>query len=58
MTLPHFLLLVLAVIFAAGITLYVMFSAGIPQITIVLAALTGAVLVHFSTRHHRDQDHR
>lgn len=51
MPLPHFLLLVLAVIVAAAITLWAMFSVGVPQVAILLAALTGAALVRFSTRH-------
>lgn len=57
MPLPHFLLLILAVIVAAAMTLWVMFSAGVPQIAILLVALTGAALVHFSVRKRHDHDH-
>lgn len=55
MPLTHFLLLICAVVVAAAMTLWVGFSAGLPLLTILLLALSGAVLVHLG---HRDgHDH-
>lgn len=56
MPLPHFLLLIVAVILAAAITLWASLAAGVPLITLLLVALTGAALLHFSTRNWHDHD--
>lgn len=56
MPLPHFLLLIFMVILAAAVTLWASMAAGIPLLSLLLVALTGAVLVHFSIRNGRDQD--
>lgn len=56
MPLPHFLLLIFMVILAAAVTLWASMAAGIPLLPLLLIALTGAVLLHFSTRNGRDQD--
>lgn len=56
MPLPHFLLLILAVVLAAAVTLWASLAAGVPLLTLLLIALTGAVLLHFSTRNGHDHD--
>ncbi|WP_182912726.1 hypothetical protein [Paracoccus onubensis] len=56
MPLPHFLLLIFMVVMTAAATLWVSLTAGVPLLTLLLIALTGAVLLHFSTRNGHDQD--
>ncbi|MDP0925736.1 hypothetical protein Q0601_00985 [Paracoccus onubensis] len=56
MPLPHFLLLICTVVMAAAATLWFSLTAGVPLLTLLLIALTGAVLLHFSTRNGHDQD--
>lgn len=48
MPLPHFLLLMLAVILAAAATLWVSIAHGVPIVALALAALIAAGVVHFS----------
>ncbi len=48
MPLPHFLLLMLAVILAAAATLWVSVTQGVPLVALSLAALIAVAVVHFS----------
>ena len=50
MPLPHFLLLVAAVILAAGATLVLALLMGVPLQALALAAGIAAVVVHLSAR--------
>ncbi|SFA44705.1 hypothetical protein SAMN04487972_103253 [Paracoccus halophilus] len=52
MPLPHFLLLILVVILAAGVTIWMANAAGIPLFALGLVALLAAALVHLSARDH------
>lgn len=56
MPLPHFLLLILAVVLAAALTLFASFAAGVPEVAFALVALMAAGLVHLSTRKHHDHE--
>lgn len=58
MPLPHFLLMLLAVIVAAALTLWVSMSAGVPLIALLLVALSAAALLHLAQRNRDDQDNR
>ncbi|MFV0411158.1 MAG: hypothetical protein ACK5LJ_16105 [Paracoccus sp. (in: a-proteobacteria)] len=53
MPLPHFLLLIAAVILAAAATLWVSVANGVPLIALALAALIAAGVVHFTRNDHR-----
>lgn len=48
MPLPHFLLMLVAVILSAGATLFAAFKAGVPLVALALLALTGAGLLHLT----------
>jgi hypothetical protein len=50
MPLPHFLLLLVVVVLAAGATLWVASSAGVPFAALALAALVGAALMRLLAR--------
>lgn len=52
MPLPHFLLLVVATILAAAVTLWVSLSAGVPLVAFGLLALSAAALLHISRGGH------
>ena len=54
MPLPHFLLLILAVILAAGLTIWVASAVGVPLFVLGLLALLGAAVAHLGMRdnHH------
>ncbi|AGT09130.1 hypothetical protein [Paracoccus aminophilus] len=60
MPLPHFLLMLAAVIIAAAVTIWVALSAGLPPAVLGLIALLIAAAVHFTRRdsgedrHHRN----
>lgn len=56
MPLPHFLLLMIVVLLAAVLTLWVAFAAGVPELVLVLFALTAAALLHLD--HRNRHDHR
>lgn len=56
MPLTHFLLLIVVVILAGAFTLWASLAAGIPLMTLLLVALSGAALLHFSTRNWHDHD--
>ncbi len=56
MPLTHFLALIAVVIVAAALTLWAGLSAGIPPAAFVLAALSGALLLHLNLRGRHDQD--
>lgn len=53
MPLPHFLMIMIAVIVAAAATLWISFDRGLPLITLSLAALVAAGIVHFVRRDHK-----
>ncbi|MEZ5725562.1 MAG: hypothetical protein R3E47_10825 [Paracoccaceae bacterium] len=53
MPLPHFLLLMIAVILAAAATLWVSIANGVPLVALALAALIAAAVVHFSRNDHQ-----
>lgn len=48
MPLPHFLILIVAVILAAGLTLWMASAAGLPLAALGLAALVGAALARLA----------
>lgn len=50
MPLPHFLLLLVAVIAAAALTIWAAVSAGIPVVLLGLVALIAALLTHLAGR--------
>lgn len=50
MPLPHFLLMLAAVILAAALTIWATLSAGVPLVALALIALTGAAVLHLSMR--------
>ena len=52
MPLPHFLLMIAAVILAAALTIWASLSAGVPLVALGLIALTGAAVLHLSMRDH------
>ena len=56
MPLPHFLLLLMAVILAAALPLWLSFAIGMPEIMLALLAQAGAALVHMSVRNHHDSE--
>ena len=53
MPLPHFLMLIAAVVLAAAATLWVSLTNGVPIIALSLAALIAAAVVHFTRSDHR-----
>ena len=56
MPLPHFLLMLVAVVLAALVTLWVTVSAGVPMIAVLLVGLSAAALLHYSQRDRHDHD--
>ena len=50
MPLPHFLLLLAAVVLTAGATLWAALAAGVPLPVMAGVALAGAVVVHLAAR--------
>ncbi|MDP5308379.1 hypothetical protein [Paracoccus spongiarum] len=56
MPLPHFLLMILAVVVAALLTLWASFAAGVPEMAFLLIALSAAALIHLG--HRNGHDHR
>ena len=60
MPLPHFLLLIMAVVVAAALTLGALLALGLPEISLLILLLGAALLahlVHLGDRDsHRDQD--
>lgn len=50
MPLPHFLLMITAVILTAALTIWATVSAGVPLAALALVALTGAAVLHLSMR--------
>ncbi len=53
MPLPHFLLLIAAVVLAAAATLWFSVANGVPLVALALAALIAAGVVHFTRNDHR-----
>lgn len=60
MPLPHFLMLIMAVVVAAALTLWALLASGLPQISLLIVALAAALLVHLvhsgQRGTHHDQD--
>ncbi|MBU2956374.1 hypothetical protein Q4511_03870 [Paracoccus sp. 1_MG-2023] len=54
MPLPHFLMLLSAVIIGAAVTLWAAFAAGVPPMAFVLIALSAALFAHFGLRNNHD----
>ncbi|SMO53095.1 hypothetical protein [Paracoccus laeviglucosivorans] len=52
MPLPHFLILIVAVILAAGLTIWVASAAGVPLLVLGLLVLMAAAVAHLATRRH------
>lgn len=52
MPLPHFLLLLIAVILAAGLTLWAAAVAGLPVAAMAITALIAAAALHLAQRVH------
>ncbi|MFT4012907.1 MAG: hypothetical protein QM682_05780 [Paracoccus sp. (in: a-proteobacteria)] len=50
MPLPHFLFLILAVVLAAGLTIWAASAVGIPLFVLALAALMAAAIAHLAWR--------
>lgn len=50
MPLPQFLMLVLSVVFAAGLTIWLAVAAGVSMAVLGFAVLMAAGIVHFSMR--------
>ncbi|WP_170295199.1 hypothetical protein [Paracoccus aestuariivivens] len=50
MPLPHFLILIVAVILTGALTIWIAASIGIPLYVLGVVALTAAAIVHFATR--------
>ena len=48
MPLPHFLILILAVILAAGLTIWVASAVGVPLVVLALVLLMAAGVVHLA----------
>lgn len=55
MPLPYFLLMILAVVLAAALTLWVAIAAGTPQVALLLVGLTAAAVVHLGHRSGHDR---
>lgn len=56
MPLPHFLLLILAVFLAAALTLWASFVIGVPELALLLIALSAAAIVHLGHRNGHDHE--
>lgn len=56
MPLTHFLMLIAAVILAAGVTLWFGLSAGVPPAAILVVTLGAALLLHLGQRNGHDHD--
>ena len=54
MPLTHFLMLICAVVIGAALTLWAGVAAGLPVVTILLLALSAALLVHLGHRDNHD----
>ncbi|WP_196216712.1 hypothetical protein [Paracoccus shanxieyensis] len=50
MPLPHFLILILAVILAAALTLWIASASGVPLMAMALVILMAAGIAHFAMR--------
>lgn len=57
MPLPHFLLLIMAVVVAAALTLWALLASGLPEISLLIVALSAALFVHLAHMGHRDTHH-
>jgi len=53
MPLPHFLMLIIAVILAAGLTIWAASAVGIPLFALGFLALLAAAIAHLSMRDRR-----
>ncbi len=57
MPLTHFLLLIMAVVIAAALTLWALLASGLPQISLLIIVLGVAALVHLVHFGQRDRHH-
>ncbi|SMG38099.1 MULTISPECIES: hypothetical protein [Paracoccus] len=53
MPLPHFLIMILAVILTGGLTIWAASAAGVPLFALGLLVLLAAAIAHLSTHDHR-----
>lgn len=56
MPLPHFLVLIVAVILVAGLTLWAAFAANAPVVVLAMVTLSAAAALHLSQGKGRDHD--
>ena len=56
MPLPHFLVLIVAVIIGAALTLWAAFSAGAPVVVLAMVTLSAAAALHLAQDRNRDHD--
>lgn len=56
MPLTHFLVMIAAVMLAAGATIWAGLSAGVPPVAFVILGLSAALLVHLNQRGRHDHD--
>ena len=56
MPLPHFLVLIVAVILVAALTLWAAFSAGAPVVVLAMITLSAAAALHLSQGDGHDSD--
>jgi len=56
MPLPHFLVLIAAVILVAALTLWAAFSAGAPVVVLAMVTLSAAAALHLSQGDRHDHD--
>ncbi|WP_022707263.1 hypothetical protein [Paracoccus zeaxanthinifaciens] len=54
MPLPHFLMLLTAVILGAAVTLWAGLAAGVPPVAFLVLALSAALCAHLGWRNHHD----
>ncbi len=57
MPLPHFLLVLAAVILAAGLTIWAALSVGLSPLVLGLLALIAAAILHYTRRESPDERH-
>lgn len=55
MPLPHFLLLIMAVILAAALTLWLAIALGVPEAALILPLLGAAAILHLSVGKRHDR---
>ena len=56
MPLPHFLVLIAAVILVAALTLWAVFAAGAPVVVLAMVTLSAAAALHLTQSDRHDHD--